>query len=173
MDHLCKRRSRGRLLHRTPEGTLLKRGGGGNATPGTLSRKNYVHRFRKRTLAKSQLLLFVERHRRSQPHPRPHVPTAPSPETPDSRRERREGPMATASTARGPGRLTFATGGVLLGETRPLPRGAEGRWQRSLVAVTPATSGRESQPPARNICNIQPALKNDASMAHNANLALE
>lgn len=29
MDHLCKRRSRGRLLHRTPEGTLLKRGGGG------------------------------------------------------------------------------------------------------------------------------------------------
>lgn len=55
-------------------GDAAKKRGGGNATPGTLSRKNYVHRFRKRTLAKSQLLLFVERHRRSQPHPRPHGP---------------------------------------------------------------------------------------------------
>lgn len=60
-------------------GDAAKKRGGGNATPGTLSRKNYVHRFRKRTLAKSQHLLFVERHRRSQPHPRPH-----GPETPDS-----------------------------------------------------------------------------------------
>lgn len=71
-------------------GDAAKKRGGGNATPGTLSRKNYVHRFRKRTLAKSQHLLFVERHRRSQPHPRPHgpEPRAPRLQTPDVSGER-------------------------------------------------------------------------------------
>lgn len=54
MDHLRKRRSRARLLHRTWEGTLLK---GGKCNAGNVVRDE----LRKRTLAKSQHLLVVKR----------------------------------------------------------------------------------------------------------------